>query len=99
MHLIVTGFDKFSEFAYNPSQLAVEAMSDRLALANAGQTVPVSRLVFKSCCQDTWSNLSAELMRHEGNDTVVILTGLASRRDLINIERFALNIRDYRIPD
>lgn len=99
MQLIVTGFEKFADFDYNPSQQAVEALPDKLSLANGRQAVPVSRLVFKSCCEDSWAELSAKLGGQFGTPTVVIMTGLASRRDRISLERFALNIKDYRIPD
>ena len=99
MQLIVTGFEKFAEFTYNPSQLAVEALPEMLTLANGESAVPIIRLVLSACCERAWDALVPVLTRQPGTPTVVILTGLASRRDRINLERFALNIKDYRIPD
>jgi pyroglutamyl-peptidase len=99
MQLIVTGFEKFAEFTYNPSQLAVEGLPEELELANGERAIPLKKLVFKSCCQDTWSSLEEVLRSSAGSQTVVLLTGLASRRDRISLERFALNIRDFRIAD
>lgn len=99
MRLIVTGFEKFANFTYNPSQLAVQMLPDRLSLANGEDLVQVTKLVFKGSSQDSWTELSRLLSLTENSPTVVILTGLAGTRDRIYLERFALNIRDFRIPD
>jgi pyroglutamyl-peptidase len=99
MRLIVTGFERFADFTYNPSQLAVEMLPDEISLANGDDLVRVNKLVFKGNSQDPWKELSSVLKQTEGSPTVVILTGLAGTRDRICLERFALNIRDFRIPD
>lgn len=98
MQLIIAGFEIFADFDYNPSQLAVSLLPDSLAVANSDQQIPIKRLVLKCCCAESWQVLDNELKQAEA-PCIVILTGLAGTRSRISLERFALNIRDYRIPD
>ena len=96
---IVTGFDPFGEYTYNPSQLAVEALPESINLSGSGQPIELTRLVLPTCCQEAWITLSSVLSGFEDESQVVIMSGLGDRRARIGLERFALNIRDYRIPD
>ncbi len=99
MNIIVTGFEKYADFSYNPSQLAVESLPDEITLAQDMEPISLTKLVFKSCCEDARDALGARLAALDDDPAAVILSGLAPTRDRINLERFALNIRDYRLAD
>jgi pyroglutamyl-peptidase len=92
---LITGFDSFGRNNFNPSERiasslpeSVETKSSRLLLH--GEVLP-------TCCSEAWKKLRTMLMREQPN--LLLLTGLAQKRHHLSIERFALNIRDYRIED
>ncbi|MBI4534155.1 MAG: hypothetical protein HY711_09450 [Candidatus Melainabacteria bacterium] len=99
MHCIVSGFDSFGGHASNPSQLVVEALPQSIITTKTNQTIKLTKLVLESCCDKAWNTLQDQLCQLPDPSVPIILTGLAERRNRIGLERFALNIRDYRIPD
>jgi pyroglutamyl-peptidase len=92
---LITGFDTFGNNTFNPSEMVVNALPEEIDLPQ-GKLV-VSTTVLSTCCKQSWKQLQQALSRT--NPDVLLLTGLAQKRDRLSIERFALNIRDYRIPD
>jgi len=99
MHCIVSGFDPFGNFSYNPTQAIVEALPDRLSIPGRPEQAVLNRLILQTCCEYAWPAVGA-IAEELGNEPVILIhTGLADLRSRINLERFALNLRDYRMPD
>ena len=98
-HCILTGFDRFGTAKFNPSQEIVESLSDELRLKKFKVSVPLHSLVLPTCGENAW-HLLHKLILEMPPDAVLalVLTGV-SPRNVISLERFALNIRDYRIKD
>lgn len=100
LHCLITGFDAFADEPFNPTQAIVESLPERLNFQGDEVQIIVEGLVLPTCGELAWARLKQSL---EGLPkqckSVVVLTGLATFRSTIGIERFALNIRDYRIKD
>jgi pyroglutamyl-peptidase len=100
---IVTGFNRFGENLENPSGLTARSLPSELALGH--HKLLIESLVLQTCCENGWSSLHQALKKKnrkvENKDrrSVLILMGLAATRESLNIERFALNVRDYAIKD
>jgi pyroglutamyl-peptidase len=90
---LITGFDGFGGRKNNPSQLVVERMPQSLKTGK-GKTIALETMVLETC-EKSWTALKPRL----ASCSVLILTGVAAKRPVVSIERFALNIRDYRIED
>lgn len=99
MHCIVSGFDAFANFSYNPTQAVVEGLPQSIPVPGTGQQAIVHRLVLQTCCEQAWPAVAALAASLDDQPVLLIHTGLADLRTRINLERFALNLRDYRIPD
>ena len=97
MKCLVTGFEAFGNFAVNPSEEVIQLMPGELTL-RVGKALNIERSVLPCCCKQMWQKL-AELVGKKSKPLLLVMTGLASDRDTICLERFALNISDYRIPD
>jgi pyroglutamyl-peptidase len=95
---VVTGFDPFAGSNFNPSQEIVEMLPDSLEIGRS-VTVSLEKVVLPTCSEDSWKKLSSVLRRTSGEPVLVVMTGLAESRREVNLERVALNLRDYRIKD
>lgn len=63
-----------------------------------GETrLEIKSLVLPTCCKTSWQKVKRALSASPYD--VLILTGLAGKRSKMNLERFALNIRDYHMED
>lgn len=90
--ILLTGFEPFGPHAANPSQELVKVLDGRRVgrCAVAGAVLPVHH---------------AEASRHvaallgELEPVAVVHLGLAEGRTRLGLERVALNMMDYRIPD
>lgn len=91
--VLMTGFDPFGKYVRNPSQQIVESLEET-GFPNSRLNLQVA--VLSTCCQE-WKRLKRYLDKYKPE--ALILTGLANGRKRISLERFALNIRDYRIKD
>jgi pyroglutamyl-peptidase len=99
-YCIIAGFNAFGDEPFNPSQTIVETMPDHLEVNSGKEMVIIEKLVLPSCCRRAWSLLKRKLHQLPPSSVrAVVLTGLASGRNKITLERFALNIRDYLIED
>jgi pyroglutamyl-peptidase len=94
---VVTGFDAFGEHDSNPSELAVRRLPGILNVDTHCKVVIVKGTL-PTCCQGGWEALK-ELVEKAGDARIILMTGVAGTRNAICLERFALNIRDYRIAD
>lgn len=96
--VLVTGFDAFDKLKSNPSQTIVETLGGSIKLPGSKGEIFVDTMVLPTCCK-AWTKLKRQLDANRGIYGAIILTGVAAKRDKISLERFALNIRDYRIED
>ena len=92
MKVLITGFEPFGESSINPSQLLVEgaatAFPNGIEIVKA--VLPVERTAGPEALIDA-------LLRHQPD--AAICFGLAAGRPAISLERVAVNLMDYRIPD
>ena len=92
MKVLITGFEPFGESSINPSQLLVEgaatAFPNGIEIVKA--VLPVERTAGPEALIDA-------LLRHQPDATICF--GLAAGRPAISLERVAVNLMDYRIPD
>ncbi len=97
--VLVAGFDAFDKLAANPSQTIVETLGASIMLPGSKGEVVLDTLVLPTCCDKAWGKLKRKMDANKNAYIAVILTGVAAKRNKISLERFALNIRDYRIKD
>lgn len=92
MRVLLTGFEPFAEFTLNPSQKIVEAFaSTKVRGLDLFTTIlPVDGRKVKSLIPDLVTEFCP---------TWVVSLGLANGRSGISLERVALNILDFSIPD
>jgi pyroglutamyl-peptidase len=98
LHCLITGFDTFAGSTYNVSQAVVESLPKRVKLPQQKGDVNLNTLVLPTCGDLAWKELKKRLDKLP-RQSVVILTGMAAPRPNISVERFALNIKDYRVMD
>jgi pyroglutamyl-peptidase len=96
VNCLVSGFDPFDNDQYNPSQEVVESLPSEISLKNG--TLLVRPVILPTCCEGGWQALQ-KAYNEAGEPALVLLTGYAARAHRIRLERFALNIREYRIAD
>lgn len=103
MKFIVTGFNAFGEFAENPSEQTVQALPGFVKLDDIEKSAGVAKLTLTTCCSSSWQELKRAVDDLHGNHPqerfAIVMCGVAGGRDKICLERFALNVRQYRIPD
>ena len=97
--VLVAGFDAFDDLDANPSQTIVETLGASIKLPGRKDEVLLDTLVLPTCCNKAWGKLKRMMDANKNEYSAVILTGVAAKREKISLERFALNIRDYRIKD
>ncbi len=97
--VLVAGFDAFDKLDANPSQTIVETLGTSIKLPGRKDEVLLDTLVLPTCCSKAWGKLKRKMDANKNEYSAVILTGVAAKREKISLERFALNIRDYRIKD
>lgn len=91
---IIAGFEPFGGSEKNPSGDAI-AHLERYA-----GTLATHPLVLPVCCESAWEMLETAVNNlPKDAKFAVVLAGLASTRRHMEVERFALNCRQYRIPD
>jgi pyroglutamyl-peptidase len=92
MKLLLTGFEPFGGSPVNPSQQIVFALAQRsfagLVLYTA--ILPVDRVDGPAAALNAI---------HEHQPDAVLCLGQAARRPALSIERVAVNLLDYAIPD
>ena len=91
MKILVTGFEPFGGESRNPSAEVVAALPDELS--GAGIVKLIVPVVRHECVKEV------EAAVEEHRPDVVLSIGQAGGRAAISVERVALNLDDYRIPD
>lgn len=90
--ILVTGFEPFDGSTLNPSQ--------QVALALDGQSFADSRVTSVTLPVDRVGGPQTLLQTiSERRPDAVVCLGEAARRMVVSVERVALNLEDYRIPD
>jgi pyroglutamyl-peptidase len=90
--VLLTGFEPFGGSPINPSEQVIHALDGQLigGMKIAGVVLPVDRqrapLALRKALEDT-------------HPAAVACLGEATRRPVISIERVAVNLLDFRIPD
>lgn len=90
MKILVTGFEAFGKDTINPSSMALKS------LPSAIYDSQIDTLLLPVEANRAEALLKQQLEQHYDG---VILLGVARGRTNISIERVAINIDDYRIPD
>jgi len=90
--VLVTGFEPFAGQRVNPSELAVRALAGRTI---AGRRIETS--ILPVVFGEATKALRRALRRHRPD--LVICVGEAGGRDVISVERIAINLADARIAD
>ena len=92
MNLVLTGFEPFDGSPINPSGQIAKALS--------GQTISGFTVCSCTLPVDSIRSPAALLSALRAyNPVAVICLGEAAGRPLVSIERVAINLQDYRIPD
>src|SRR5215469_10574139 len=100
MQCILSGFDAFDNQKSNPSQQAVELVSDVLPIGRGKHQIEVRKVILPTCCSESWKALQKAVRKiPKGEPFGIVMAGLANPREQISLERLALNVRDYRIAD
>ena len=90
--ILVTGFEPFGTHTMNPSEQVAKALDGRRVgrCAVAGAVLPVHHAE---------TSRRVAMLLAELEPAAVVHLGLAEGRARLAIERVALNVMDYRIPD
>ncbi len=92
MKILLTGFEPFGDHALNPSQKLLELLP-----GNLDGDLQLKKLILPV---DQYLAPSLFLKAiHENKPEAIIAFGLASGRERISLERVAINLMDFRIPD
>ena len=91
--VLVTGFDPFGGDAINAAWEAAQLLDGRVLTGGAravAARLPVS-------CGAARGALAAAITQHD--PAIVIAIGQAASRSAVSLERIAINLDDYRVPD
>ncbi len=91
-HVLVTGFEPFGGEKVNPSELVARSLEGRIL---AGRSLAVRVIPVET------RNVGERLQRaiQEESPDIVVCMGQAAGRTAMAIERVAVNVLDFRIPD
>lgn len=92
MKILLTGFEPFGDIPLNPSQALVEALPNHLP-----DHVELTKAILPVDEQQAPKELLTLIHHH--NPDAVLSFGLAAGRPKISLERVAINLMDFRIPD
>lgn len=90
MRILVTGFEAFGRDSINPTSLLVESLPKKILHAE------VDGLILPVVADQAMELFQKQIQRQYDG---IILLGVARGRNRIGLERVAINVDDYRIPD
>ncbi|BBM85511.1 pyroglutamyl-peptidase I [Candidatus Uabimicrobium amorphum] len=93
MRVLITGFNSFANVDTNPSQLVVEKIDTQKFLPEIQVTTRVLPTEYNSA-RDILQQLIATI-----SPQIILLLGVAATRNVVSLERVALNLNDCSIPD
>jgi len=92
MKILLTGFEPFDNSLINPSEQIINTLAD--------ESIPGVQLETAILPVDLVHGPAVLLQAVESaHPDVIICLGQASRRTVISVERIAVNLLDFRIPD
>ena len=91
MKVLLTGFEPFSEYTINPSQLLVDSLPDQY------QDLFLTKCILPVDHHQAPPMLFDAIHNHQPD--AVVSFGLASGRAKISLERIAVNLLDFSIED
>ncbi|HEY9753895.1 MAG TPA: hypothetical protein V6C97_01905 [Oculatellaceae cyanobacterium] len=106
---IVTGFNSFGKNLENPSGLTARNLPSEMVIGS--HKVEIDGHLLETCCTSAWKAVNTALnkaarsaqrkssSKNGKHYTVLLMLGLAAVRSTLNLERLALNLRDYPIKD
>jgi pyroglutamyl-peptidase len=94
INILVTGFNKFANLEFNPSQILIEKLEKEKRLFHEFK-------LFTEILPTEFakSGERIEELINEIRPRIIILIGVSQSRDVLSLERFAINIDDAAIPD
>lgn len=92
MKILVSGFEPFGEYPENPSMELVKALPDQFSIH-----ISLIKTILPVDDVRGPDHLLEEI--HHAKPDAVLAFGLAPKRHKITLERVAINLKDYRIPD
>ena len=93
MRVLITGFNSFANIETNPSQLIVEKIDQQKFLPEIQLTPKVLPTEY-TAAGDKLQQLIATI-----SPQIILLLGVAGKRQVVSLERVALNLDDCSIPD
>lgn len=96
LRVLLTGFEPFGGSLVNPSQLLVQRLAST-HVPGLDLCVDVLPVVGGTSEGSAWHRVQGALARHSPD--AVIAFGEAHTRGAITVERLAVNLLDYRMPD
>lgn len=104
---LLTGFDAFGTNKVNPTELVVASFPDSLITKPSGPSsrvkeIHIEKLILPTAGIKGWKALKSALddtVKRSHYPIYIVMTGLAQKREWLNLERFAINIKDYGLPD
>ncbi|MBU6454164.1 MAG: pyroglutamyl-peptidase I [Cyanobacteria bacterium REEB67] len=105
--VLLTGFDAFAGEKHNPSQVLVESFPDILkgkarGPSRSAKEIHIRKQVLPTAGAKGWKILKKamdEAVKQAEGPVLIVMLGLAANREQLSLERFAMNFRDYRLPD
>jgi len=90
--LLLTAFNPFGQLTHNASEQVLTAFLAQTALGSSvhGVVLPTEFVAARTHMQELVARLKPE---------AIVMLGVAEGRSAINLEHFALNIQDARMPD
>jgi len=92
MKILLTGFEPFADVEVNPSQQVVEALSQQ---SIAG--IHIVHAILPVEYELAGNQIRQLIYAHEPD--AVLMLGVARKRDVITLERVAINVDDAETPD
>ena len=96
LRVLLTGFEPFGGSPVNPSQQLVERLA-RLPMPGLRLDFEVLPVVGGTAEGSAWHRMQRAMARHSPN--AIIAFGEAHTRAAITVERLAVNLLDYPMPD
>ncbi|MCS7058007.1 MAG: pyroglutamyl-peptidase I [Meiothermus sp.] len=91
MKALVTGFEPFADYPHNPSRAVLDLLPERVGgLELVRATLPVDTEQVRTTLQELYQ-------KHQ--PAAVLHLGLAAGRALVCLERLAVNLLDFEVPD
>lgn len=91
-HVLITGFEPFGGYNINPSESIVRSLDGRLIAGRSvvGRVLPVATDGVRG---------RLESLLHDGEPDIIIALGLSAGRPALSLERAAVNVLDFTVPD